>query len=58
MASILCVIRIFEVASAWRINSSSAFLGGLRKIAPAVNVLIDNLTSDIHMTFTLMGVGG
>ena len=39
MASILYVIRIFEVASAWRINSSSAFLGGLRKIAPAVNVL-------------------
>ena len=35
----ICVIGISEVASAWRINLSSAFLGGLRKIAPAVDVL-------------------
>ena len=34
------VIGIFEVASAWRINSSSAFLGVLRKTAPTVNVLL------------------
>ena len=41
------VLSIFEVASAWLINSSSPFLGGLRKIAPAGNMIMHWLTKTI-----------